>query len=402
MLRTHTCSNGVRIVAEPLPNVQSVALGLWIKTGSRHETASQNGMSHFLEHMMFKGTPTRSAKEIAAFFDRIGGEVNAYTSKEYTCFHARVLGTHAKATIDVLADMFLNSSFDEGEIEKEKKVVTEEIKMYEDTPDDLVHDVLMEASYRDHPLGRPILGTVNTVKQFSKSTLTAFQKKHYTPSNVVISIAGNYDDAVLAQLEEGFGSFTVSGNEAFEAQTPAFEGLTLERTKDTEQAHLCLGYEGVPINDKRIFPMSIVNNHLGGSMSSRLFQKIREDLGLAYSVFSYHSSFADVGLLTIYAGTGSEQLEQLRDVIDHCLTTLTNGLTEDELLMQKEQLKGHLLLSMEGTGSHMQRNGKNELLLGKHRTNEELIQLINNVTLDDCHTLIEQVFKGKKATAIVT
>ncbi|WP_106497578.1 M16 family metallopeptidase [Lentibacillus sp. Marseille-P4043] len=401
MIQKHTSKNGLRIVLENVPAVRSVTIGIWVLTGSRNETEQNNGISHFLEHMFFKGTKTRSAKDIAEAFDAIGGQVNAFTSKEYTCFYAKVLDTHKELALDILADMFFHSAFDEEEMEREKKVVLEEIKMYEDTPDDIVHDLLARASYGDHPLGYPILGTEGHLKTFQPDTLRTYIKQCYTPENVVVSVAGNVDHSFISKVESYFGSYQSDYKRA-EISKPAFIAGNIERNKDTEQAHLCLGYDGLPVGDENMYSLIIMNNVLGGSMSSRLFQEVREQQGLAYAVFSYHSSFRDSGLLTIYAGTGKEQLPLLQDTIKRTMDTLiTNGLTDKELKNSKEQLKGNLVLSLESTNSHMSRNGKNELLLNHHRTLDEMIQEIDAVSHESIQTVIERTFNQSSAKALI-
>ncbi|MEN2766399.1 M16 family metallopeptidase [Ornithinibacillus xuwenensis] len=401
MIEKHTSKNGLRIVLEKIPAVRSVTIGIWILTGSRNENEENNGISHFLEHMFFKGTKTRSAADIAEAFDSIGGQVNAFTSKEYTCFYAKVLDTHKEHALDILADMFFNSAFDQEEMEREKKVVFEEIKMYEDTPDDIVHDLLARASYGQHPLGYPILGTEEHLKSFSPDTLRNYIKEYYTPENVVISVAGNVEEDFITKIEGYFGSYQ-SSYQRPAIQKPAFLGGSIERNKDTEQAHLCIGYNGLQIGAENIYSLIILNNVLGGSMSSRLFQEVREKRGLAYSVFSYHSSFLDNGLLTIYAGTGKEQLPLLQDTIENAVKTLVDsGLTDKELRNSKEQLKGSLMLSLESTNSRMSRNGKNELLLKRHKSLDEMIQEIDSVSHDTIQQVIDFTFSQDPSIALI-
>lgn len=401
MVEKHTSKNGVRIVLEEMPAVRSVTIGIWVLTGSRNETIKNNGISHFLEHMFFKGTKTRSAQDIAEAFDSIGGQINAFTSKEYTCFYAKGLDTHKDYALEILADMFFNSTFDEEEMEREKKVVLEEIKMYEDTPDDIVHDLLAKASYGEHPLGYPILGTEEHLRSFTPAIMREYVKQQYTPHNVVVSIAGNVDTSFIQKVDAYFGEYESisTQNELFK---PSFLTNTIERNKETEQAHLCLGFEGLPQGDKNIYSLIIMNNVLGGSMSSRLFQQVREKQGLAYSVFSYHSAFQDNGLLTIYAGTGKEQLPILRDTIRTTLDTLIrDGITDKELRNSKEQLKGSLMLGLESTNSRMSRNGRNELLLSRHRTMDEMIQEIDNVDHDSIKVVIKSVFTNTASSALI-
>ncbi|MEN1966827.1 pitrilysin family protein [Lentibacillus sp. N15] len=401
MIEKHTCKNGLRVVMETVPAVRSVTIGIWVLTGSRNENEQNNGISHFLEHMFFKGTKTRSAKDIAEAFDAIGGQVNAFTSKEYTCFYAKVLDSHKELALDILADMFFHSAFDEEEMEREKKVVLEEIKMYEDTPDDIVHDLLARASYGSHPLGYPILGTEAHLASFKPETLRHYIEEQYVPEHVVVSVAGNVDDSFVNKVDQYFGTYQ-STYRRENITKPAFMADSIERNKDTEQAHLCLGFDGLAIDDKHMYSLIIMNNVLGGSMSSRLFQDIREQQGLAYAVFSYHSSFLDTGLLTIYAGTGKEQLPQLQDTIWQTIDTLvTGGLSDKELTNSKEQLKGNLVLSLESTNSRMSRNGRNELLLNRHRTMDEMIQEIDAVNHDSIQMMIDRIFKQSTAKALI-
>ncbi|WP_407407629.1 M16 family metallopeptidase [Peribacillus sp.] len=392
MIKKYTCQNGVRIVLENIPTVRSAAIGVWIKTGSRNETPELNGVSHFLEHMFFKGTTTRNAREIAESFDSIGGQVNAFTSKEYTCYYAKVMDNHASYALEILADMFFNSTFDEEELKKEKNVVYEEIKMYEDTPDDIVHDLLSKAVYENHPLGYPILGTESTLETFNSETLKKYVHDMYTPDKVVISIAGNVDEKLIQEVESYFGSYQ-GGEERLELVKPSFHENRITRKKETEQAHLCLGFKGLEIGNDKTYSLVTLNNILGGSMSSRLFQEVREQRGLAYSVYSYHSSYQDTGLVTIYGGTGTSQLDSLYDTIQETLATLKrDGITEKELRNSKEQLKGSLMLSLESTNSRMSRNGKNELMLGEHRSLDDIIVKIGEVTEDSVNELANRIF----------
>ncbi|MBP2077703.1 M16 family metallopeptidase [Oceanobacillus polygoni] len=401
MIDKHISKNGVRIVLEKIPAVRSVTIGIWVLTGSRNESVENNGISHFLEHMFFKGTKTRTAQDIAEAFDSIGGQINAFTSKEYTCFYAKVLDTHKDYALEILADMFFNSTFDEAEMEREKKVVFEEIKMYEDTPDDIVHDLLAKASYGDHPLGYSILGTETHLKSFQPETLREYVKQRYTPENVVVSVAGNVEDSFIQTVEHYFGAYE-SPTEKSTIIKPSFYANSIERNKDTEQAHLCFGFEGLPQGNENIYSLIIMNNVLGGSMSSRLFQDVREKQGLAYSVFSYHSTFLDNGLLTIYAGTGKEQLSLLRDTINQTVETLINkGLTDKELRNSKEQLKGSLMLGLESTNSRMSRNGRNELLLQRHRTLDEIIREIDAVDYASIGQVIKKIFNKPASTALI-
>lgn len=402
MIRKYTCQNGVRVVLENIPTVRSVAIGVWIGTGSRDENIKNNGISHFLEHMFFKGTEKRTAREIAESFDSIGGQVNAFTSKEYTCYYAKVLDTHADFALEVLADMFFNSTFVAEELNKEKNVVYEEIKMYEDTPDDIVHDLLSKAIYENHPLGFPILGTEETLATFNGETLKQYVHNMYTPESVVISIAGNITESFIKNVEQFFGSYE-GGNREGVNDKPHFHTNQVSRKKDTEQAHLCIGFEGLPVGHDDMYNLIILNNILGGSMSSRLFQDVREQKGLAYSVFSYHSAFQDSGIVTLYGGTGAKQLDVLFDTMQETLIKLKQeGITGKELNNSKEQLKGSLMLSLESTNSRMSRNGKNELLLGRHRTLDEILEQIDAVSKQKVDEMARTIFTDNYSVALIS
>lgn len=393
--------NGLRVVMEQIPTCRSVAIGIWVKTGSRNEDELNNGISHFIEHMLFKGTTRYSAKEIAEIFDGLGGNVNAFTSKEYTCYYAKVLDQHLPIAIDVLSDMFFHSTIQAEELSKEKNVILEEISMYEDTPDDMVHDLISKAAYNDHPLAYSILGTEKQLSQMTGDHLRQYMNEKYHLNNTVISIAGNVDDSVMELLERHFGHFAVQGQES-STLAPVFTGGMLFHKKKTEQNHICMSFPGIAMTDKRIYAMVLLNNTLGGGMSSRLFQEIREKRGLAYSVYSYHSSHADSGMFTVYAGTAPKQTKEVLDVtLDVLSQMIANGMTESELTKGKEQLKGSLILSLESTSSRMNRLGKNELMLGRHYTLDELLERIDSVSMKDVETLLDEMFNTPFALAMV-
>lgn len=379
MVTTYTCQNGLRIVSEHIPHFRSVAVGVFVNTGSRDERPEENGITHFIEHLLFKGTKTRSAKDIAREFDRIGGDLNAYTSKEYTCYYAKVLDHHAPLAVDVLADMFFNSVMDPVEIDKERLVVKEEISMTEDMADDDVHEQLWRVMYPDNAIGAPILGTVETLDRFSRQQILDYMERHYTPSNTVISVAGQIDHKLLGQIEALFGSFERKSPDNAHILPNFVPGQSIKH-KETEQAHICLGYPGLSLQDDRLFALAVLNNIIGGSMSSRLFQEIREDRGLAYSVYSYHSAYSDHGTLAIYGGTADHQVGEVEELIRTSLQHMREGdISELEISDSREQLKGNLLLGLEGTGSRMSRNGKYELLHGKHQSADDIIRLIDAV-----------------------
>ncbi|KZE53073.1 zinc protease [Brevibacillus parabrevis] len=402
MIQRHTCENGLRIVTEKIPSVRSVALGIWVGTGSKYEQEKNNGISHFLEHMFFKGTSTRSAKEIAETFDEIGGNVNAFTSKEYTCYYARVLDQHAPIALDVLSDMYFHSVFDAEELEKEKNVVIEEISMYEDTPDDLVHDLIARAAYSKHPLGYSILGTEDVLRSLKRDDLLSYINAHYLPSNTVVTVAGNFDDNLIEEIKKRFSGFSRQGKLA-PLSEPEFAANVIAHNKATEQAHLCLSLPGFKVGHPEVYSLILLNNVLGGSMSSRLFQEIREERGLAYSVYSYHSSYKEAGTFTVYTGTAPEHVGQVFDIVTNVLRDVADrGISAKELNKGKEQLKGSLMLSLESTNSRMSRLGKNELLLERHLNLDEIIAKIDRVSHESVLAVAQELFRSKLAMAMVS
>lgn len=401
MIHTHTYKNGLRVVLEPVSTVRSVAVGIWVLTGSRNEHTANNGISHFLEHMFFKGTKKRTASQIAEAFDAIGGRVNAFTSKEYTCFYAHVLDTHVHTALELLTDIFFDSVFPEEEIAREKKVVMEEIKMYGDTPDDHVHDMLAEAAFDNHSLGRPILGTEETLKGFTKDSLEEHIHNHYTANNVVVSVAGHVTEDLIHEMEGYFDRFT-QPNQVQPIEKPIFTANTLEEQKDTKQVHVCLGYEGLAFDHEQIPALLLMNKIFGGGMSSRLFQEIREKRGLAYNVFSYHIAYKDSGFLGVYAGTTQEQLAMLKKTMDATIDQLLDfGITREELQNSKTQLESNMMIRLESTSSRMSRNGRNELLLQKHQTMDEAAKNIELVTVEEINQLMKTIFETENAKAMI-
>ncbi len=379
MIKKYTLKNGLKVILEPIPTVRSVAIGIWVGTGSRHEIANNNGISHFIEHMFFKGTHNRSAKDIAEAFDSIGGIINAFTSKEYTCYYTKLLDEHVEMGLKLLSDMFFNSKFDKSELERERNVVIEEIKMNEDTPDDQIHDIIANISFKDNSLGYSILGSDEILLNLTRDKIVDYIEEKYTINNSVITIAGNINNDIIDLINKYFLVFNNNGpkNTINKANFYADEMIKI---KQTEQAHIAIALPGLAISDPNLYSLILLNNIIGGSMSSRLFQEIREKRGLAYSVFSYHSSYNDTGLFTIYAGTAPSQVDEVIDIINNILIDIkSNGIDEREILKGKEQLKGSLMLSLESTNSRMNRLGKNELLLGKHLSLDEVLRKINSI-----------------------
>ncbi|MDQ0416892.1 putative Zn-dependent peptidase [Croceifilum oryzae] len=398
----HTLPNGVRIVAESIPHVRSIALGIWTGAGSERETPQNNGISHFIEHMLFKGTATRTARQLAESFDEIGGQVNAFTAKEMTCYYAKVLDEHFPTALDILTDMLFHSEFRSEEIEKEKKVIIEEVRMVEDTPDDLVHDLLAEASLGNHSLGLPVIGTVENIQSYTRDQLLSYMNDHYHPHNVIVSIAGNLPENFLQQIEEKFANY--SGSQVQSAMDlPVFTPQQRIKQKVTEQTHLCVGLPGLAIGNSRLYQLILLNNILGGNMSSRLFQEIREERGLAYSVFSYHSAHKETGVFAIYAGTAPGQEEEVMDVIHHTLDqVMAHGITDSELRKAKEQLKSSIMLGLESTNNRMSRLGRNEILLGRHYTLDEIMEHVTCTTLDELNEMARTTLSSPMSLAIIS
>ncbi|EOD00631.1 M16 family metallopeptidase [Caldisalinibacter kiritimatiensis] len=398
MYNKFVLDNGLRVVTEYIPHVKSVTVGIWVETGSRRENKLNNGVSHFIEHMLFKGTKNRNAKEIAESIDNIGGQLNAFTSKECTCFYAKVLDNHLPIAIDVLADMLFNSKFEEKEIEKEKSVVLEEINMYEDSPEDLVHDLLSTTIFDGHPLAYPILGHTDNLKNLSREDILRYFKEHYTPKNTVIAIAGNFKaNETIKLIEKFFGHWNGNKkNHPFE-KPPTLYKRVIGKRKLTEQLHLCLGMEGISQGDDDLYGLLLLNNIFGGSMSSRLFQRIREDKGLVYSIYSYPSAYKDIGVFTIYVGLNPNQICNVSKLIKEEINCIKNkNFSDNEFYKAKEQLKGNYILGLESTSNRMTSLGKSELLLGKIYSPKDIIEKIDKINLDDINRIIDKVFDFSK------
>ena len=397
MFSKYTLSNGVRIVYEKIPYVRSVSVGIWVKTGSRNESRQNNGISHFIEHMLFKGTEKRSAKEIAESIDNIGGQLNAFTGKECTCYYAKTLDTHINLVLDVLSDMFFNSLFAKKDIIVEKRVILEEIGMYEDSPEELVHDILSETVWEGNPIGYSILGTQKSLKSFDIGMIKDYMTQNYTPQNTVISVAGNFEEEYLMELIKKYFEIWSSPN----GQKAAFQEVIFNngiktREKDTEQVHLCIGFNGIAHGNDKLYSLLAVNNIFGGGMSSRLFQKIREKKGLVYSIYSYPSAYKNAGLYTIYAGMNPDNLNIVIELVtDEIKTLIKSGIKPLDLEKSKEQLKGNYILGLESTSSRMNSIGKSELMLGNIDTPEEVLAKINRITMVSINEVIEETFDLK-------
>ena len=403
MYEEFTLSNGLRVVAEKIPHFRSVSVGLWIGAGSMYETAEENGLSHFIEHMLFKGTQRRSAKQIAQEMDAIGGQMNAFTAKECTCYYAKVIDEHFEKALDLLSDLVLGATFDEAEFEKERGVILEEIAMVEDTPEDLVYELLAQAIFGEQPLARPILGPAQQIRTVSRDTLVQFRNRHYRPDNTVLAVAGNYDLIQLKELAEKMLGAWESDQATSSLPAPAItQPGRLVREKDIEQVHVCLGYPGVAQGSEDLYPLSVLNNLFGGGMSSRLFQRIREEMGAVYSVYSYPTTYPGCGTLTLYAGTSPEQAQKVIDEI-HAQTQLLlkDGITKEEFEQSRDQLKGSYILGLESTSSRMSSIGRSRLLLENLQTPEETIAKIEAVRMEDVMRVASDLFQKPYAASAV-
>lgn len=396
-----TLDNGLRIVTEEISSLRSVAMGILIGAGSGNETEKESGISHFIEHMTFKGTKKRSAFEIAHALDAVGGKINAYTSKEQTMYYAVVLDKHIDTAIDVLSDMVLNSLYDPKPMEVEKKVVLEEIKMYEDTPDEQVHDFFAQKILHGHPIGKPTIGFEKTVKSFEQKDVKNYLKKWYTPADTIIALAGAIPNDLIDRLKGYFDRWSGEQN-PHNLPLPEIKGSINLKKKKTEQVHFCLGVKGVSQVDEDRYPYAILDNILGGSMSSRLFQEVREKRGLAYSIFSTSSPFKNFGISYVYAGTSKENLEPVVNLILEQFSKIKKeGITKEELERAREYLKGTLVLGLEATSSRMNWLAKSEYNYGRIMTIDEIFDKVDKVTNDDIIRLADKFFRDEVLTLAV-
>lgn len=387
--------NGLVILTERMPAMRSVSIGVWIQVGSRDEERGQAGISHFIEHMAFKGTEKRSAEEIAAAIDSVGGTLDAFTSREYTCFSSKVLGEHLPLAVDLLADLLLHARLYPSDIEKEREVILQEIKMVEDAPDDQIHDLFAQTIWADHPLGRPILGWRETLRQIGRDEIVQHLDRYYRPDRVIISAAGDLDhDALVDLVAAAFGGW--GGRAHAEFTAPPVSRLTaVNEDRDLSQVHLCLGVNGLATAHRDRYTLSILNAILGGGMSSRLFQEIREKRGLVYSIYSYGASYRDGGLLVIYAGTSSDHYQEVVDLIQGELRKIRDEpVRPADLRRAKEQLKGNLLLGLESTNSRMTRLARMYIAFNRCFGLEEIIQGIEEVTPERLRQLTQSLFDG--------
>ena len=392
-----TLPNGVRILTEHVPGVRSASLGIWVGTGSRHESAAENGAAHFIEHMLFKGTGRRTAGELAEEMDAVGGQINAFTTKECTCFYARVLDTHLNQAADILCDMFFHSKFDDADVETERGVILEEIGMYEDNPEDLCAERLAGTVFRGTPLARPILGRKATLEKMDGAWLRDYQRTHYGPERIVVALAGSFTQAHVEDLARRFGQLEPV---AHPAGRPAFytPGVVVKK-KAIEQNHLTLAFPGLPFADKRRFALQLLSSILGGGMSSRLFQQVREQQGLCYSIYSYGAGHADTGVFCIYTAlnrdTEAKALATIRQVVDQLRD---QGPTHEELERAREQSKANVIMGLESTQARMSHAGRSLLFSGEILTPEAILAAYDAVTREDVMALARDLFQWDQAS----
>jgi predicted Zn-dependent peptidase len=395
-------AGGVEVFTETIDAVRSVAVGIWIRVGSRDEAPHEAGMSHFMEHMAFKGTPTRTAQEISSHFERLGAEFNAFTSKEYTCFFARVIDERFEEAFEVLADMVSNASLAEDAIVSEREVVLEEIARHDDTPDDAVHDLFAAELLKGHPLGGQVLGTRDTVGAFERSLAVAFKQRHYTTGNVVVAAAGNVSHERVRRAAERWLALPSAGKRERASALPAVQPRLAVLARDTEQAHICWGVPGLAARSEQRFVLAVLDGIFGGGMASRLFQEIRERRGLAYAVYSYHSLYLDTGELVVYAGTRPDNAREVVKIVNEEAARLaSDGVRDEELVRVRENIKGQLVLSLENTRSRMTRLGKSAATDTEILSIDELIARIESVTARDVHALAQALFSQPKTLAMI-
>ncbi|HHV73642.1 MAG TPA: insulinase family protein [Thermoanaerobacterium sp.] len=384
--------NDVNVVAYKMPYVNSVYIGIWIKVGSRYENKENNGISHFIEHMVFKGSKNRSAKDIAEEIDNIGGQLNGFTGKESTCFYVKVYNSYTEKAVDVLFDMVFNPLFKSEDIEKEKNVVLEEINMNNDSPEDVAYDMLANLTWKGNPLSYPVLGYEDTVKSFDRDMIVKFYRDNYIKDNIVISIAGNFDDSIFDIISRKT-LYINSCNNAISLDKPDWNKGIVLKSKEYEQVNICISMPGINYSFDSIYTLSIVSNAFGGGMSSRLFQKIREEEGLVYSIYSYPSTYIDTGAFTIFASTATENLKSVYElIIEEILKVKNDGFSEFEVNKFKEQLKISILMDMDSISSRMSSIGKSLLFLKKVYTVNDIVDKIDSITYDDVNNLAKKIF----------
>ena len=392
--------NGIKVVTEEMEGVRSVSIGVWIKRGSAHEPPQKRGIAHFLEHLLFKGTKKRTALDIARDIESVGGALNAFTSREYTCFYAKVLAKDIELAIDILSDILINSTFKARELEKERFVVLQEISMVEDTPDDLIHDLLMERLWKGHPAGWAVLGTKQSVMEIKRKDVLEHFRNHYTPENIIITVAGDTKHKNMIKLfEKSFGRLKRRGVRKRASRPKASSGVKVVR-RPLEQVHLCMGVPAPALTHPHRYRVHLLNTVLGGGMSSRLFQEVREKRGLAYAIYSYLNLMRNAGSLVVYAGTSKEELKDVVKVTLKEYERLKGRINTEELRVAREQLKGGILLGLESTENRMTKLARDEIYFDRTIPMEEIIAAIDAVGVKDVRETAEEVLNPKALTIV--
>ena len=402
-IRREVLPNGLTILTEHMDHIRSVSMGIWVKTGSRHEDPAVNGISHFVEHMVFKGTTNRSAEDIARQVDSIGGNMDAFTGKETICFNIKVLDEHLPIAVDVLSDMVLHPVFDANEITRERGVILEEIKMDEDNPDYLVHEIFTQNFFKDHPLGKPILGTKETVRRFDQAAIHSFYPTKFAPGNLIISAAGNVNhEEFVDLLSHNFGQLPAGSNGWHDSPPKVHSRIILRNKKSLEQVQICVGVPSYRISDERRYVSYILNTLLGGGMSSRLFQNVREKQGLVYSIFSELNPFRDTGLLSVYAGASRESAPKVvQSIVNEFRQLKQNPISDEELKRAKDQLKGSLMLSLESSTARMSNLARQEMYYDRFFGMDEIIERIQAVTVESLLESANELFQPERIAVTV-
>lgn len=403
MLSIERLENGIQVVLEEIGYVRSISFGIWVKNGSRNERPEENGVSHYIEHMMFKGTENRTARQIAEEMDALGGQINAYTTKEYTCYHTRVLDKHVQKAMDVMSDMLLHPAFVQEEVEKERNVIQEEIYMYDDAPEELVHDCLQDGIWKNSSLGMPILGTEESISGLTAQRIRAYYEKNYHTENIVISVAGNFTHAqMLELLNQYFGRWQAKQPYQPYQTKASYQSVQIQRSKDIEQMHTCIAFPGLEREHPLKYALAVFQTIFGGGMSSRLFQKIREEQGLTYSIYSYTTAFADTGLFSICASMNPTQAEIVYKSIAREIKDIQKeGISKDLLHVTKEQMISNFIMGAESTLNRMTAAGSALLLRGAVQEMEEVIQKIEAVSQEDIAQVMQLIFSGQPSYSAV-
>lgn len=404
MYERYSLANGIKVITEFIPYVNSISMGIWIKSGSRYENLKNNGISHLIEHMMFKGTEKRNAKQIAEEIEELGGQINAFTGKEATCYYVKLLDEHIEIGIDILSDIVHNSRFSMEDINKEKGVIQEEINMYEDSPEDLVLDLLALSTWGEDPLSYPILGTESSISNINRELLLKYLESAYTPENIVISIAGNFKGEELrGKLEKSFGIENQRKKKEVILTTPTIHRNIFVKNKDIEQTHVALTLKGIELGNEKLYTLLAINNYFGGNTSSKLFQNLREDKGYVYTIYSFPSAYLNIGMFNIYFALNGQYLNNAIDQIKEEIgNILLSKMTDIEIKKAKEQLKGNYILGLESVSSRMFGIGKSELMLQRVQEPKEILTQIDNITKEDVFEVIDLIFgNGIQSTAAV-